>query len=173
MTGGRPKKFSSPNKLRAAVEAYFRSISFDVALTDKSNQPVKNVDGEQIHVTRFAEPPSKSALCRFLGIDRKTWYNYADPALHPELADVVEEANSRIEAYLERELLTRERGLQGVIFKLQNHYGWQAKSEAESGAAAEGCEIPLSQREELLREIAAEFNNSSSCNAQRADDETG
>lgn len=43
------------------------------------------------------------------------------------------EARARIEAYLEQELLTREKGLQGIIFNLQNNYGWRQKQEVELG----------------------------------------
>ena len=46
---------------------------------------------------------------------------------------MVAEARARIEAYLEQELLTREKGLQGIIFNLQNNYGWRQKQEVELG----------------------------------------
>lgn len=82
---------------------------------------------------QYVVPPSIAGLCLQLGIDRSTWQNYADPALHPELADVAAEARARIEAYLEQELLTREKGLQGIIFNLQNNYGWRQKQEVELG----------------------------------------
>ena len=34
---------------------------------------------------------------------------------------------------LEQELLTREKGVQGIIFNLQNNYGWKQKQEVELG----------------------------------------
>lgn len=39
----------------------------------------------------------------------------------------------RIEAWLEEQLLTREKGVQGIIFNLQNNYGWRQKQEVELG----------------------------------------
>lgn len=82
---------------------------------------------------QYVVPPSDCRTVPQLGIDRSTWQNYADPTLHPELADVAAEARARIEAYLEQELLTREKGLQGIIFNLQNNYGWRQKQEVELG----------------------------------------
>ena len=80
---------------------------------------------------------------------------------HPELAEAVEKINTRFRAYLERELLTREKSVQGVIFNLQNNYGWRARNEIEMGAKTRAtmaaAEIPLSEREALLKEIAREF----------------
>lgn len=57
----------------------------------------------------------------------------ADMLLHPELQDITQTARARIEAYLEEQLLTREKGLQGIIFNLQNNYGWKQKTEMELG----------------------------------------
>lgn len=160
MSGGRPKKYTSRKKLQTAVDAYFRSISIETTARDRWNRPVKNVDGEEIRVIQYAEPPTKTALCLFLGIDRRTWQNYADIEQHPEFAGIAEEVNARIEAYLERELLTREKSVQGIIFNLQNNYNWKAKSEVEMGArtrAAMAAETPLSERREILRQIARDF----------------
>ena len=38
-----------------------------------------------------------------------------------------------MEAYLEEQLLTREKNVQGLIFNLQNNYGWREKREVELG----------------------------------------
>ena len=38
-----------------------------------------------------------------------------------------------MEAYLEQELLTREKSVQGLIFNLQNNFGWKQKQEVELG----------------------------------------
>ena len=87
----------------------------------------------EIKVVQFVVPPSVTGMCLYLGIDRSTWQNYADAALHPELAGICQGARTRIEAYLEQELLTREKGVQGIIFNLQNNYGWKQKQEVELG----------------------------------------
>ena len=132
MAAGRPKKYTKKG-LREAIERYFRSISRTIPARDDTGGIIRNDDGEEIKVVQFVVPPSVTGMCLYLGIDRSTWQNYADAALHPELADVAAEARARIEAYLEQELLTREKGLQGIIFNLQNNYGWRQKQEVELG----------------------------------------
>ena len=130
MAAGRPKKYTR-KKLREETERYFRSISRTIPARDDTGSIIRNDDGDEIQLLQYVVPPSIAGLCLQLGIDRSTWQNYADPALHPELADVTAEARARIEAYLEQELLTREKGLQGI--NLQNNYGWRQKQEVELG----------------------------------------
>lgn len=119
--------------LREAIERYFRSISRTIPARDDTGGIIRNDDGEEIKVVQFVVPPSVTGMCLYLGIDRSTWQNYADAALHPELAGICQGARTRIEAYLEQELLTREKGVQGIIFNLQNNYGWKQKQEVELG----------------------------------------
>ena len=132
MAAGRPKKYTKKS-LREAVDRYFRSISRTIPARDLTGAVIRNDDGEEIMVVQFVIPPSISSLCLFLGIDRSTWQNYADQELHPEFCGVTADARARIEAYLEEQLLTREKGLQGIIFNLQNNYGWKQKQEVELG----------------------------------------
>ena len=110
MAAGRPKKYTK-KKLREETERYFRSISRTIPARDDTGGIIRNDDGDEIQLLQYVVPPSIAGLCLQLGIDRSTWQNYADPTLHPELADVAAEARARIEAYLEQELLTREKGL--------------------------------------------------------------
>lgn len=133
MPGGRKPKYTR-RTFRESVDRYFRSISYTEAFTDKRGNVIHNDDGEEICVLRYATPPCVSALCWFLGIDKSTWQNYANDELHPELADICKEVRVRFEAYLEQELLTRRKGVQGIIFNLQNNYGWKQKQEIELGA---------------------------------------
>lgn len=132
MPAGRPKKYTKKG-LREATERYFRSISRTIAARDLTGATIRNDDGEDITLTQFVVPPSISSMCLYLGIDRSTWQNYCDAQLHPELQDITQTARARIEAYLEEQLLTREKGLQGIIFNLQNNYGWKQKTEMELG----------------------------------------
>lgn len=156
MAAGRPKKYTKKS-LREAVDRYFRSISRTIPARDLTGAVVKNDDGEDIMVVQFVVPPSISSMCLYLGIDRSTWQNYADPELHPEMKSVTADARARIEAYLEEQLLTRDKGLQGIIFNLQNNYGWKQKQEVELGKetrrtmATEGMSI-----KEKLAFISAE-----------------
>lgn len=132
MAAGRLKKYTKKS-LREAIEAYFRSISHTVSVRDDTGGIIRNDDGEDIRTVQFVVPPSITGLCLYLGIDRSTWQNYADAEKHPELVGICQGARTRIEAYLEQELLTREKGVQGIIFNLQNNYGWKQKQEVELG----------------------------------------
>lgn len=133
MKTGRPKKYSSKKALSEAIERYFRSISRTVPAKDGLGRAILNDDGEEIKLTEYIVPPSISSMCLYLGIDRSTWQNYCDPQQHPEFSSITETTRARIEAYLEEQLLTREKGLQGIIFNLQNNYGWRQKQEVELG----------------------------------------
>ncbi len=133
MKTGRPKKYKSKKALSDAVERYFRSISRTIPARDGYGSIIRNDDGEEIRVLEYIRPPSISSLCLYLGIDRSTWQNYCDGELHPEFQSVTALTRARIEAYLEEQLLTREKGVQGIIFNLQNNYGWRQKQEVELG----------------------------------------
>lgn len=114
----RPKKYTKKG-LETAVEGYFASIS-----------------GGEAWEAEYKRPPTVSGLCLYLGIDRSTWQNYADPKLHPEFQEITAYAKTRMEAFLEEQLLTREKNVQGLIFNLQNNYGWREKREVELGGEA-------------------------------------
>jgi len=129
MKPGRPKKYGSKKALAEAVERYFHSISRTVPALDALGQPICNDDGDEIKLTEYLRPPSVSSLCLYLGIDRSTWQNYCDTKQHPEFKAITSETRARIEAYLEEELLTRTKGVQGIIFNLQNNFGWKQKQE--------------------------------------------
>lgn len=134
MTAGRPKKYKSKKALAEAIERYFSSISRTIPAQEAlTGNEIYNDDGERIMLTQYVRPPSICSMCLYLGIDRSTWQNYCDAQLHPELQDITQTARARIEAYLEEQLLTREKGLQGIIFNLQNNYGWKQKTEMELG----------------------------------------
>lgn len=133
MKTGRPKKYKSKKALSDAVERYFRSISRTIPARDGYGGIIRNDDGEEIRVLEYIRPPSISSLCLYLGIDRSTWQNYCDSELHPEFQSITALTRARIEAYLEEQLLTREKGVQGIIFNLQNNYGWRQKQEVELG----------------------------------------
>ncbi|MBQ9702998.1 MAG: hypothetical protein IJV68_00460, partial [Clostridia bacterium] len=89
-----------------------------------------NDDGEVIMIQRFVRPPTISGLCLNLGIDRSTWQNYCDREKHPEFAEITMMTSGVIESYLEEELLIRSKP-QGVIFNLQNNYGWKEKKDVD------------------------------------------
>lgn len=132
MGAGRPKKYTKRG-LEKAVKGYFDSISRKVRALDDGGEAVYNDAGESIWVTEYIRPPTVGGLCLYLGIDRSTWQNYADRSLHPEFQEITAYARIRMEAYLEEQLITREKNVQGLIFNLQNNYGWREKREVELG----------------------------------------
>lgn len=151
---GRPKKYKTEAAFRKAVSGYFDGITVMAEM---------EIFGQIVKRLCYTEPPSISALCLHLGINRRTWANYSDPEKHPEFADVCEEVKLRIEAYLENELISRTKGsLQGIIFDLQNNHDWKQKSEVELGektraATAEG--LSLSEKIALIKEAAANIES--------------
>lgn len=159
MAAGRPKKYTKKG-LGKAVEGYFASISRKVRVLDEDGEAVYNDVGESIWVTEYISPPTVSGLCLYLGIDRSTWQNYADRELHPEFQEITAYAKMRMEAYLEEQLLTREKNVQGLIFNLQNNYGWREKREVElgsearkaAGAGAQAQSMSIAEKVALLEE---------------------
>ena len=145
---GAPKKYTSARALQKAVEAYFDSITREKVLTEMAptgqldnyghvvyeSVPVKNRLGQPVTVTEYLLPPSVGDLAQALGIHRSTWYDYCDREKHPEFSDTTTWALGRIHAYLERESLTREgKNLKGVIFNLENNFGYRERMEVQEG----------------------------------------
>lgn len=171
---GRPRKYT-PKRLRDAVDAYFCRYTRTVTVREQVNTGLKdgwghwiyelkdvcNDAGEAVTVREFVVPPTVGGLCRHLGIHRSTWAAWCDKEEYPEFAEVVEYAKEVMQGYLEAELLTRNgKELKGVIFSLQNNYGYAEHKEVELGPKARrtvAASVPLAEREALLKELAEEF----------------
>ena len=171
--------------LRKAVRAYFSSISRTVTVTEPVpsgevdqyghpiliQQPILDDDGAPIRRREYVNPPTLGGLCRALGIHRATWARWADAETYPEFADTVEWAREEVRAWLEEQLHTRPgKDVKGIIFDLQANFGLRERREIEMGPQAARAvqtsgTMTLAEREELLREIAAEYG--------RQDGETG
>lgn len=165
---GRPRSYRDGKALERAVEGYFAAISRTVDVSERVDSgqrdrdghiiwrevPVKNDAGEIIRQVEYMIPPSVTGLCLHLGISRQTWCNYAGDA---QYAPVVERARAVIQEYLERELLARRKGLQGVIFALQNQgSGWATRTEVEAGPRTMeqlAQSVPLEDKLALLKEL--------------------
>lgn len=162
---GRPRSYQTPEKLEAAVEGYFHSISREVTVTEPRETgkrdsfghplyewiPVRNDRGEEIRRREFSVPPTVTGLCRALGISRQTWANYA---AQEGYAPVVERAKAVVMEWLEEQLLTRPKGVQGIIFALQNMADWKIRGELEAGRRLLDA-LDLSRlTDEELRELA-------------------
>lgn len=154
---GQPKRYTA-RKLKKAVEEYFASITRQRTLTEKvptdqldkyghpilRDVPVKNSMDEQVIVTEYVVPPSKGALARFLGIHRSTWDNYHDSKTYPEFQEIVTDADDRILAWNEEQLLTRSgKDIKGIEFNLENNFGYRQRSSVDVGG--EGMEAYLNR----------------------------
>lgn len=168
---GREKKYTA-KALRESVENYFASISRTAPvkelvptgeLDERGHkifelQPVMNDLNEIMLRKEYVIPPTVSGLCEYLGIHRSTWANYCDKELHPEFFDTTTRARGRMRAYLEEQLLTRK-DVRGVIFDLQNNYGYSEKREIELGQETKkvlGGKLNPEERGELLDLLRAE-----------------
>ncbi len=149
----------TPEELRAALERYFESICRTVDAEDRHGEPLTNDRGEVIRRVQYVVPPSVSGLCLSLGIGKGEWREYLDAEKHPLHAKEAELAAERIEAYLEGELVTRGTGVQGLIFNLQNNYGYRRGSGDVKNAPARAAFGGMSFTEKLdAAEQAAEVN---------------
>ena len=143
---GAPKKYKTAAALRRAIDTYFKSISYEQTLTELydtgertnkgkpifAEREIRNLNGEPITVTRYAVPPSRLGLCLALKIEKSTWENYRDPGKddsYPGYAQVCAEAELRIEAYNAELLATKSGNINGIMFNLQNNYGWAEKKD--------------------------------------------
>lgn len=170
----RPRKYTA-KALREGVDGYFRSISRTRAATemvptgyvDRYGHPVMkpekilNDDGEEIMVRDYIVPPTTAGLCRYLGISHQTWADYSDKKQHPEFADSTTRARERMREYNENELLTRSgRDVKGIIFNLQNNFGYSEKREVELGRSAvkavSTANMTMDDKKALLAQIMSE-----------------
>lgn len=126
---GRPMKYKTAKALERAIEKYFRSISCVVPVVGADGEQVINADGEGVVKVQYAVPPSVVSMCLYLGIDKRTWANYCDAKKHPGFAEVTSRAMMRHEAYLVEQSILREKGVHGILFNLENNYGYRQKAE--------------------------------------------
>lgn len=172
---GRYKKYRSDKALREAVEGYFAGISRTVNVMEERKTgekdswghfvkewvPVCNDRGEVVRAREFVIPPTVGGLCTHLQISRETWSKYCDKELNPQFEETTTWARGVLRGYLEGQLLTRGgKDLKGVIFSLQNNYGYAEKRTVELGpkaaqAVAAGA-AGSAEREALLRLLAEE-----------------
>ena len=142
---GRPKIYKTEKNLKKRVEDYFASISY-VTPVLVNGEPVMNQLGKPMTQLCYSEPPTFPELCLYLGISKRTWGNYES-----DYPDVCEDAKLRIEAYLNRELDTRDR-TDGIRFDLQNNYDKATKVQV-------GVTTPMSlaDRKRLIEEAARQM----------------
>ena len=165
----RTKKYKTAAALLKAVDIYFDKISRVIDATEivplldddghivmgrkgpvYERKIIYNQKGEPYKKLEYIVPPSLAALCLDIGISQMTWATYSDD---DELGPVCEYAKLRVEAYLTEQVNIRDRP-QGVIFNLQNNYGWRERSEHTAKIQDETDGISLIDKINLIREAA-------------------
>lgn len=143
---GRYKLYKTATALARAIDAYFKSITYEQVLTElydtgertNKGKPILaerelcDMDGRPIKVTKYAVAPTRQAICLALKISKDTWENYRDPAqsgIYPGFSEVCAAAELRIEAYLAEQVTERRGNVNGIMFNLQNNYGWREKKD--------------------------------------------
>lgn len=165
----RERKFKTSKALRAAAEKYLDSISRTVEVTEQvptgnlddkghmimEEKAVVNDRGEVIRAREYLIPPTVVGLCLHLGIHRATWARYCDHQEYPELEEATEWVNSILRLWNEEQLLTRsDKGVKGIMFNLQNNYGYAQKVEVEAGPQTREAQTLTTQEKlALLREL--------------------
>lgn len=139
--------YATPEELHRAVSRYF----------DKLEE---------------GELPTVAGLLLHLDISRTTWAMWGRD---PRFAEVVEHGRLRMLHPLEKELISRDKGsMQGLIFSLQNNFGWRTKTEMEIGEetrAAAAMLLPLSQKVLVLQDAAMDFQKALPVHVTVAEDE--
>lgn len=133
---GRWIKYRTAQDFEAAVESYFRGISYkreirypDVWVNGAwvKGEPILGLDGEPLVVDEYVYPPSMCDLENYLMISRETMSNYRDRTGY---ADVIEAAERRIKAYKLRLLDDpANKNSRGLIFDLENNHGMRERRE--------------------------------------------
>lgn len=106
-TIGRPRRWQDAEAFDAAINAFFADCD------------------------RLGKPYTITALALHLGLTRRQLIEYAENAPEP-LRNSIKHARARCEAWVEQQLLTRDKQVVGHIFWLKNNAGWRDVQEVET-----------------------------------------
>lgn len=132
---GRWKKYRSARSFAKAVNDYFAKITYKEPARRPGawvhgkyvpGEEITDGEGKPIMLEQYVVPPSIIALQNHIGVSRETWSNYSD---EQDYAEVIEYARRRVEEYLNRQLIEMGRDNKGVIFSLENNFGYREKRE--------------------------------------------
>lgn len=122
---GRPRAFKTKEELEDRILSYW-------ARCEKYNKPY-----------------TLSGLALWIGIDRKTLYNYSQK---DEFFLTIKKAKDIVEASMEERALNNESNTTFSIFALKNNFDWTDKREIEQNTTLNGSiEIQGYSTEELLK----------------------
>ena len=156
---GRRMKYETPAKLAKAVAKYFDGIRYEMPYIDDEDEQICDLNGEPIVLLKYVVPPSIQALCLFLSIDTSSWDNYSKREGYSE---VCHDAKLEVEAYLTGEVNTRDRP-QGIMFNLENNFGWKKKNEVELGEGTRRAitiaNMSIEDKQKLLAETLPELSS--------------
>ena len=146
-------KYKTEKAFLKKSREYIDSIKYTRPMM-AGGQPVLNVLGKPIVTVEYAIPPNTADWARHLGINKQTLVQ-SYKAKYPE---AYAEIKGELEAYAERELLTREK-VDGIKFNLMNNHGWKDarhlgidEDTAKVAAVSSSSELPL---EDKLKRIEA------------------
>lgn len=164
---GKPRIYKTPEAFRKAVETYFDAITRERRLTEwvdsgeRTNKgkplmverEVLGLDGQPVIVFDYIMPPTMPALLLSIGVSKTAWHDYRG---REGYAEICEDAKLRIEAHLAEQAVIRDNP-RGVMFTLENNYGWRSSKEVELGRetrAALAMDMTMEEKMRLIREMA-------------------
>lgn len=100
MKTGRPPKYETPEEMQAAIDAYFAE----------------------------EDTPTVTGLALALGFESRHGLLYYENDKEGFLT-TIKRAKARIEAHYEKDLVTRNGSVTGLIFNLKNNFGWKDAQE--------------------------------------------
>ena len=123
---GRPPKFKNKEEIQGKIDAYFKECEGEI-LKDDNGKPILNKWGKTVVIN--SKPPTSAGLALALGFtSRQSLLNYQGKR---EFMDTITRAKTRLEAYTEERLFTRD-GSNGAQFSLRNNFkGWDADKKEE------------------------------------------
>lgn len=139
---GAPKKYSK-KALKAAVQAYFDSITREVTITERKDSgkrdkyghviydvvPVENKLGQIAKTTEYLVPPTLGGLCIHLGIVNSTWSRWCNETEHPEYKEIIDDVKERLLTWRQEQVVSRK-NVKGVIWDLEVNFGCGQKKES-------------------------------------------
>lgn len=142
---GPAPKYTNKEEIIDLIDDYFESCKGEPFIDKETGKQMVDKFGYPIFIGQ--RPPTVTGLALALGFkSRQSLLNYAGKK---EFRDVITEAKSRIEMYVEERLFDKD-GANGAKFSLQNNFkGWDADKKAEDGVKAPAiniiCDIPRAQ----------------------------
>lgn len=139
---GPAPKYTSKEEIIDLINDYFESCKGEPFIDEVTGKQMVDKFGYPIFIGQ--RPPTVTGLALALGFkSRQSLLNYAGKK---EFRDVIVEAKSRIEMYVEERLFDKD-GANGAKFSLQNNFkGWDADKKAEEDGKAPAiniiCDIP-------------------------------